>query len=95
MIKIPVSKGYKLNEIDKNKVERSGYSNENNLIFRYKENDEWFFVYDEKGNKISKEEAKKRTTVPKAILKEFLGNDEVLRFLVAQPPKETGGNNDR
>ena len=39
-----VSKGYKLSEIDKNNIEKSGFSDKNNLIIKFKNNSEWFFV---------------------------------------------------
>ena len=86
-----VSKGYKLTEIDKNKVEKTSYSDQNNLLVKFKNLDDWYFIFDEKGNKISQSEAKRRTAIE---LKEFLGNEDVLRFLVAQLPKETGKDND-
>jgi hypothetical protein len=86
-----VSKGYKLSEIDKNNIEKSGFSDKNNLIIKFKNNSEWFFVFNKDGTKINESEAKRRASI---ILKEFAGNEDVLRFIVAQLPENSKDNSD-
>ena len=78
-----VSRGFKLNEINKQDVVKVSESDKGNLIIKLKNSSEWFFVYDENGKKISISEAKKRASI---VLKEFAGNEDVLRFIVSQLP---------
>jgi hypothetical protein len=74
-----VTKGFKLSEIKKENVAEVNYSNKENLIFKFKANEEWYFVFDNNGNKIQKN----RTTV---LMKEVLGNPDVLNYLLDMLP---------
>ena len=78
--------GKKLSEIISKDVESVGISTQGNLYFKYYQIEEPFFVYDNLSNKISETKA---IDLSNRLLKEFLGNKDVLNFLVSKlPPKK-------
>jgi|GEM_PF-3848927 len=76
-----ITKVIKLSEIRKENIEKVGYSNQGNLIIRYKGETDWYFVYDNQGNKIPK-------GTPKQILeKGAAGNEDILNYLLQEAEK--------
>ena len=79
-----VSKGYRFNSIEKDKVEKVGYSDKGNLIVKFFNVDEWFFVYNNNRTKIHK------STLKTFEVKKELGNKDILAYLVARLPADNG-----
>jgi hypothetical protein len=72
----------KLNEIKKENIEKVGYSDQGNLVIRYKGKADWCFVYDNQGNRIIK-------GAPKQILeKGAAGNEDILNYLLEEAEKK-------
>ena len=78
---MPINKSIKLNEIIKEKVEKVSYSDQENLIIRYKNETEWYFVYDNTGNKIPK--GKDKLILEKGAA----GNEDILDYLLDEAKK--------
>ena len=66
----------KLSEIVKEKVERASYSDQNNLVLKYKGDENWYFVVRETGEKIP------RGQEYQLLEKAGAGNKEVVDFLL-------------
>lgn len=77
-----IAKGVKLSEIRKDDVERVSYSDQGNLIIRYKGETEWCLVYDNQGNKIPK--GKDKYVLEKAAA----GNEDILNYLLSEAEED-------
>jgi len=75
-----IRKGIKLREVDVNSIEKINYSEDNYFIFIKKGEYEWNYVLDKDGNKIPK----LRHDI---IIKEGIGNEDVIEFLLSQIKK--------
>lgn len=71
-----ITKSIRLNEVKKENIEKVSYSDQGNLIIRYKGETDWYFVYDNQEKKIPK-------GTPKQILeKGAAGNEDILNYLL-------------
>jgi len=73
--------GKKLNEIKKSSIAEVRIV-ENNLEFRYLTETAWYFVLDNRGNKISKDRL--QFTVRKQLVEAAAGNEDILDYLINQ-----------
>ena len=67
-----ISKGYKLSKITKADIQSVRYSN-GNIVFQQKDSSEWYYVYDNFGNKISRDCTSNMAA----------GNEDILDYLLS------------
>ena len=80
MNKLGINGGIRFDQIDQARVEIVNYSTQDNLIFKYKGETDWKFVFDEKGQRIPRLQIHELT---KAI-----ANPAALDWLVSQIGKK-------
>lgn len=76
-----ITKVIKLSEIKKENIERVSYSDQGNLIIRYKGEIDWYLVHDNQGNKIPKGTSKQ------ILEKAAAGNEDILNYLLKEAEK--------
>lgn len=77
-----ISKSIKLGDIRKENIEKVSYSAQDNLIIRYRGETEWYFVYDNQGNKMPR--GKDKYILEKAAA----GNEDILNYLLSRAEEE-------